>query len=103
MYKDSIAISGGDRRKSGELTIMMQLEEQIQLFLLLLNIPHSFYPSVLGKLPSQSICSQIGEAIQVVLPQQETVFLLRDRQLFVVKLKQKNKYYMLMDACQARE
>lgn len=82
---------------------MMQLEEQIPLFLLLLNISHSFSSSVLGKLPSQSIRSQLSKAIQVVLPQQETVLLLRDRQLFVVKLKQKNKYYMLMDACQARE
>lgn len=83
--------------------MMMQLKEQIWFFLLLVNIPYSFYPSVLGKLSSQSICSRLGEAIQVVLPQQETVFLLRDRQLFVVKLKQKNKYYMLMDTCQERE
>lgn len=46
---------------------------------------------------------RIHEAVQVVLPQQESVFLLRDRQLFVGKLKQKNKYYMLMDACQERD
>lgn len=82
---------------------MVHLKEQIQFSLLLVNIPHSFYPSVLGKLSFQSICSWPGEAIQVVLPQQKNVFLLRDRQLFVGKLKQKNKYYMLMDTCQERE
>lgn len=70
---------------------------------ILAKIPHSCYPSVLEKLPSQSICSQLGEAVQVVLSQQEAVFLQRDRQLFVVQLKQTDKYYMLMDACQERE
>lgn len=81
----------------------MKIEEQIWYFLLFVNVPHSFYVSVLGKLPFQGICSQLHETTQVVLPQWEPVFLLRARQLFVVKLKQKNKYYMLMDACQGRE
>lgn len=81
----------------------MKIEEQIWHFLLLVNIPHSFYLSVLGKLPFQGICSQLYETTQVVLPLREPVFLMRARQLFVVKLKQKDKYYMLMDACQGRE
>lgn len=81
----------------------MKTEEQFWYFFLLVNALHSFYLSVLGKLPFQGICSLLHETTQVILPQREPVFLLRARQLFVAKLKHKNKYYMLMDACQERE
>lgn len=79
---------------------MMQLDDQKSRLPPFSKYPTLFYLSVQGKFPFQGICSRLGETTQVVLPQLETVFLLRDNQLCVVKLKQKNKYDMLMDACQ---
>lgn len=78
---------------------MMQLEYY------LIFPPFSKYPSLISSISSrkasfQGICSLLGETTQVVVPQQETVFLLRGHKLFVVKLKHKNTYYMLMGACQ---
>lgn len=88
-------------RREIVLAIRAGLHQGILFPFILVNVLCTFYPlHTLSKTLTSECLFWAHKAVQVVLPQQETCFLLKSCQLLAAKLKQKNKYCILMDACQ---